>query len=131
MSVERHRPRLSRVSGLGLGLAGLALAGCVHTPRPTPDTRLPAAYEAPAGTALPQASLDRWWTTFNDPLLNSLVETALERSPDARSAAAVLEEARAVRRNQIRQIYIPNTPLTGSAKKTHTDILDSSGVLGM
>ncbi|CAN5383649.1 TolC family protein [soil metagenome] len=109
---------------LALGLAGLALAGCVNTPRPTPDIRLPAAYEAPAGAVLPQASLDRWWTTFNDPLLTSLVETALEKAPDARSAAAVLDEARAVRRGQIRQIYIPNTPLKGNAGRTHTEILD-------
>ncbi|MBU4435043.1 MAG: TolC family protein [Alphaproteobacteria bacterium] len=132
MIVERRRPWSSRsgVSMLGLGLAGLALAGCVHTPRPTPDTRLPAAYEAPAGTALPQADLDRWWTRFNDPLLTSLIETALERSPDARSAAAVLEAARAVRRNQIRQLYIPGTPLTGNAKKTSTEILDRSGAAG-
>jgi NodT family efflux transporter outer membrane factor (OMF) lipoprotein len=129
MTGEPRRPR-PFASGVSMLALGLALAGCVNTPRPTPDTRLPAAYEAPAGTVLPQASLDRWWTTFNDPLLTSLVDTALERSPDARSAAAVLEEARAVRRNQIRQIYIPNTPLTGSAKKTHTDILDSSGAAG-
>ena len=133
MTGERRRPRPFRsgvaVSASGLVL-GLALAGCVSTPRPTPDTRLPAAYEAPAGTVLPQASLDRWWTTFNDPLLTSLIDTALEKSPDARSAAAVLEEARAVRRGQVRQIYIPNTPLTGSAKKTHTEILDSSGAAG-
>jgi hypothetical protein len=32
---------------LALSLAGLALAGCVNTPRPTPDTRLPTAFEAP------------------------------------------------------------------------------------
>ena len=118
------------MSILAAGVAGLALSGCVNTPRPTPDIRLPAAYEAPAGTVLPQASLDRWWITFNDPLLTSLIETALEKAPNARSAAAVLDEARAVRRGQIRQIYIPGTPLTGSAKKTHTEILDSSGAAG-
>jgi NodT family efflux transporter outer membrane factor (OMF) lipoprotein len=115
---------------LALGLAGLVVAGCVNTPRPTPDLRLPAAYAAPAGAALPQASLDRWWTSFNDPQLTSLIETALERSPDARSAAAVLDEARAVRKGQVRQLYIPSTPLTGKASKTHTEILDSSGAAG-
>ena len=126
----RSRPLQSGASLLVLGLAGLALAGCVNTPRPTPDLRLPAAYEAPAGAALPQASLDRWWTSFNDPQLTGLIETALERSPDARSAAAVLDEARAVRKGQVRQLYIPSTPLTGKASKTHTEILDSSGAAG-
>ncbi|CAN5307525.1 TolC family protein [soil metagenome] len=128
MTGERERPRPFRsgASLLALGLAGLALTGCVNTPRPTPDIRLPAAYEALAGAALPQASLDRWWTSFNDPQLTSLIETALERSPDTRRAAAVLDEARAVRKGQIRQLYIPTTPLTGSASKTHTEIIDQS-----
>ncbi|MGR4865851.1 efflux transporter outer membrane subunit [Caulobacter sp. LARHSG274] len=121
----RRRPR-SGAALAALSLGGLALAGCVSTPRPTPDTRLPAAYEAPAGTALPRASLDRWWTSFNDPQLTALIDTALEKSPDARSAAAVLDEARAVRRGQIRQLYIPSTPLTGSAGRTHTKILDQT-----
>jgi len=121
----RPRPFRSGTSLLALSLAGLALAGCVNTPRPTPDTRLPVAYEAPAGTA--QANLDRWWTSFNDPQLTELIETALEKAPDARTAAARLDEARAVRRGQVRQIWIPGTPLTGSASKTHTDILDQSG----
>jgi NodT family efflux transporter outer membrane factor (OMF) lipoprotein len=114
--------------GLALSLAGLALAGCVNTPRPTPDTRLPTAFEAPAGTA--QADLDHWWTSFNDPQLTGLIETALEKAPDARTAQARLDEARAVRKGQVRQIWIPNTPLTGSASKTHTEILDSSGAAG-
>jgi NodT family efflux transporter outer membrane factor (OMF) lipoprotein len=130
MTDERPGPRLPRSGAVfaALGLCGLALAGCVSTPRPTPDTRLPAAYEAPAGTA--QANLDRWWTSFNDPQLTSLIETALEKAPDARTAAAVLDEARAVRKGQVRQIYIPDTPLTGSASKTHTDILKQSGAAG-
>lgn len=124
----RPRPFRSGASLLALSLAGLAVAGCVNTPRPTPDTRLPAAYEAPAGTA--QADLDHWWTSFNDPGLTTLIETALEKAPDARTAAARLEEARAVRKGQVRQIWIPGTPLTGSAGKTHTEILDSSGAAG-
>lgn len=130
MTRERDRPRPFRsgASLLALSLAGLTLAGCVNTPRPTPDTRLPAAFEAPAGTA--QADLDRWWTSFNDPRLTDLIETALQKAPDARTAEARLEEARAVRKGQVRQIYIPNMPLTGSASKTHTEILDSSGAAG-
>jgi NodT family efflux transporter outer membrane factor (OMF) lipoprotein len=129
MTGERTRPRPLRSGAAlaALGLSGLALTACVSTPRPTPDTRLPAAYEAPAGTALPRASLDRWWTSFNDPQLTALVEAALEKAPDARSAQAVLDEARAVRKGQVRQLYIPSTPLTGSASKTHTKILDRSG----
>jgi NodT family efflux transporter outer membrane factor (OMF) lipoprotein len=56
---------------------------------------LPAAFEAPArGAALPAASLDRWWTLYNDPQLTALVEEALGRSFDVRSAAARLEQAR-------------------------------------
>ncbi|KRA62015.1 transporter [Caulobacter sp. Root655] len=126
MTGERTRPRPLRSGAAlaALGLGGLALTACVSTPRPTPDTRLPAAYEAPAGTTLPQASLDRWWTSFNDPQLTALVEAALEKAPDARSAQAVLDEARAVRKGQVRQLYIPSTPLTGSGSKTHTKILD-------
>jgi NodT family efflux transporter outer membrane factor (OMF) lipoprotein len=126
MTRERGRPRPFRsgTSLLALSLAGLALAGCVNTPRPTPDLRLPAAFEAPAGAA--QADLDHWWTSFNDPQLTQLIETALEKAPDARTAAARLDEARAVRKGQVRQIYIPNTPLTGNAGRTHTEILSQT-----
>lgn len=107
-----------------LAATALALGACVHTPRPTPDTRLPAAFEAPAGAALPQQSLDQWWTAFNDPQLTALIETALEKAHDARRAQAVLDEARASRRSQIRQLYIPQTAAKGNGSKTHTDVLD-------
>src|SRR3990167_4538824 len=79
--------------GTLLAATAVALSGCV-TPAPKVDTRLPAAYAAPA------------------------------QAPDARLAAARLEEARATRQGQIRQLYIPSTPLTGSAKRTDTDIID-------
>lgn len=107
-------------------LVTLGLSACVSTPR-SADLRLPQAYEAPAGTALPEQTLDRWWTVFNDAALTRLIEDALAGSPDARLAAARLDEARAVRRGQIRQLYIPSTPLTGAASRTSTEIIDQSG----
>ena len=107
-------------------LIGAGLAACT-TPARQVNTRLPAAYEAPAGKPLPSQTLDQWWTTFDDPVLNDLVATALEKAPDARLAAARLAEARAVRQGQIRQLYVPQTPLTGSAKRTDTHIIDQSG----
>lgn len=114
-------------SAAAASVAGLS--ACVTPPRQV-DARLPAAYEAPAGTALPAQTLDQWWTTFDDPILDDLVATALAQAPDARLAAARLEEARAVRQGQIRELYIPQTPLTGSAKRTDTNIIDQSGTGG-
>ncbi|MDB5456272.1 MAG: efflux system, outer rane lipoprotein NodT family [Caulobacter sp.] len=125
-AAPRPRPHRMRPS-VALALAGLTLAACATTPPRQADTRLPAAFEAPAGRTLDAVALQTWWTSFNDPELTALVETALARSPDARSAAARLDEARAVRRGQINQLYIPSTPLTGSASRTHTQILDQSG----
>ncbi len=107
-------------------VAGAGLAACT-TPARQVDARLPAAYEAPAGTPLASQTLDQWWTVFNDPVLNDLVATALAKAPDARLAAAKLAEARAVRQGQIRELYIPQTPLVGSAKRTDTHIIDQSG----
>ncbi|PHY20870.1 efflux transporter outer membrane subunit [Caulobacter sp. BP25] len=112
--------------GAALAATAAALSGCV-SPAPKVDARLPAAYQAPAGTPLPAQALDQWWTRFNDPVLNDLVTTALAQAPDARLAAARLEEARAVRSGQVRQLYIPSTPLTGSAQRVDTDIIDQNG----
>lgn len=122
--------RPGRPSGSSHALLAAAalvgLAGCT-TPARQVDVKLPAAYAAPAGAPLAAQALDQWWTAFDDPVLNDLITTALAQAPDARLAAARLEEARAVRQGQIRELYIPQTPLTGSAKRTDTDIIDQSG----
>jgi multidrug efflux system outer membrane protein len=74
------------------------LASCALGPTVrTADTRLPAAYEAPVGTASPSADLARWWSLYNDPQLEALVTEALDHAPDALSAEARLREALAVR----------------------------------
>lgn len=73
----------------------LLLAACASGQVRHADTTLPATYDAPTGTA--PVELERWWTVFNDPQLNSLVEQALAASPTARTALAVLQEAQATR----------------------------------
>jgi NodT family efflux transporter outer membrane factor (OMF) lipoprotein len=83
------------------------------------DVRLPAAYEAPPAAPADAVPLDRWWTTFNDPQLTTLIDQALTANPDARSAVARLREAQASRTSALTQ-FLPQGDLAGSAKKTHS-----------
>lgn len=105
-------------------LAALSLAACA-TPRPA-DVRLPGAYEAPA--APPGAvALDQWWSAFGDPELTTLVEQALARNTDVRTAAARLQEVRAQRTSAILQ-YLPQGDARGSASRTETEQLSGTRV---
>ncbi|WP_269716111.1 efflux transporter outer membrane subunit [Caulobacter sp. NIBR2454] len=115
----------SRILGVA-ALAPLVLAACGTPPR-KPDLTLPAAYQAPAAPAPADAiALDQWWTAFGDPELTVLIQTALDRSPDARSAAARLEEARATRRGTLWDVYLPDGALDGSARRTETKLIDGT-----
>lgn len=98
-------------------LAGLALSACA-TPRKA-DVRLPAAYEAPAGPPAGTIPLDRWWLAFNDPELSGLIDQALARNTDARTAAARLSEARATRLEGLEH-YLPQGDVTGTTRQTDT-----------
>jgi NodT family efflux transporter outer membrane factor (OMF) lipoprotein len=99
------------------------LAACALGPRvPTPDVRLPAAYAAPAAAPASAVDLDRWWTAYDDPQLTGLVEAALVGAPDARTAAARLAEALAVRSSALAS-YRPQGQISGSATATDTKLL--------
>ena len=118
--IRSHRTRMRSVVPAALA-ASLALAACAHV-RPA-DTALPTAFEG-AKTAtdrVPAGSidLDRWWLSFNDPQLNQLVDQALARNPDARSAAARLSEARATRIESLTH-YLPQGDAQGGSKRTDT-----------
>jgi multidrug efflux system outer membrane protein len=98
-------------------LTVLALAACAH-PRAA-DVRLPGGYEALDGAPAGAIALDTWWTAFGDPELTTLVEQALARNPDVRTASARLDEVRAQRTGAIFQ-YLPQGDATASGRKTHT-----------
>ncbi|WP_404374022.1 efflux transporter outer membrane subunit [Sphingomonas sp. MMS24-J45] len=79
-------------------LAGsVSLASCTVGPDYRPAT--PAALGVPdaysvAADARAQADLTRWWTSFNDPLLTSIVERARTNNLDVAQAVARLRQAR-------------------------------------
>lgn len=75
-----------------------AAAGCAVGPKyRAPERTLPPGWselqEEAAAARSPEIAA--WWTAFNDPLLNSLVERAARSNLDLRRAAARVREARA------------------------------------
>jgi multidrug efflux system outer membrane protein len=96
------------------------LVSCALGPKvATPNTTLPTAFESQPTAGPATIPIDRWWTLYNDPQLESLVDQALTNAPDARSAFARLKEAKAVRSDALSN-YWPQGALKGSATRTDT-----------
>jgi len=104
-------------------LAALAVSACA-TPRKA-DLSLPAAYEAPAAAPAGALALDTWWTAYDDPELTALIEQALLRNPDIRTARARLDEVKAQRTSAILQ-YLPQGDATASGRRTDTEQIGGS-----
>ena len=99
------------------------LASCALGPKvPTPDVRLPAAFEAQPNAGPSTTPIDCWWTLYNDPQLESLVEQALLNAPDARTAGAQLKEALANRAEAL-SAFAPQGALQGSGSRVDTTVL--------
>jgi NodT family efflux transporter outer membrane factor (OMF) lipoprotein len=88
-----------------LGLA-LLLVGCEVGPNyKAPQTRLPAQYAfraatqpattQPVAVQAPPIRLAEWWRSFNDPILNDLINHAVQANLDLKIATARLIQARA------------------------------------
>lgn len=85
---------IALISLLAGSLAGCAgMKGVDQTPRAT--LTAPADAGATGGPVYQWPSV-RWWERYQDPGLNSLVDRALQRSPDLRLAQARLEQAAAI-----------------------------------
>ena len=75
-------------------LAAFMLSACSLAPTyERPDLPLPAEWNVPAQAQHPLA--ERWWTRFNDPVLDALVDEALRNNQDLEQALASVNSARA------------------------------------
>jgi multidrug efflux system outer membrane protein len=69
----------------------LLLGACTIGPNFTrPDVDLPADYGVPPVAA---PAVERWWTLFDDPALDRLVDEALAANHDLKAAAARIDQA--------------------------------------
>jgi multidrug efflux system outer membrane protein len=84
--------RATRIAAL---CAALATAGCSIAPQNPPAATLaaPAAWQTQVGPGAPVEA--QWWMGFGDPALNALVQQALARNGDLRSARSRLQEYQA------------------------------------
>jgi multidrug efflux system outer membrane protein len=80
---------MKRFNAAMLVLAAAVLAAC-GTLEPGKAT-----VDVPEAAAPAPASIERWWTAFNDARLNALVDEALANNLDLRIAMARIDEARA------------------------------------
>ncbi|WP_322596969.1 TolC family protein [Bradyrhizobium sp. SEMIA] len=78
-------------------MLGSSLTGCAVGPdyAGPPRLNLPSHWSTKAASRRDAGTLDRWWLRLRDPLLNRLIEEAVEANPSVAKAKAVVREARA------------------------------------
>jgi multidrug efflux system outer membrane protein len=76
-------------------LISALLTGCALGPDYNrPEINLPAQFASAADQNNEASALKNdWWSLYNDPVLNNLIETALKQNTDIRLAVARIEEA--------------------------------------
>ncbi|MEI6126411.1 MAG: TolC family protein, partial [Pseudomonadota bacterium] len=109
-------------------LPALLLTACAVGPDyKAPDPKVPKTWsEMPdKGVSASANEVIAWWETFSDPVLNSLVERAVQSNQDVRIAEARLREARAARDVTAADLW-PNLNSSGSYARTHVNTKTST-----
>jgi len=104
-----------RTAALSLLLTTTA-ACTIGPPYTRPPVTVPEAWrEAPTGTVGTESGtmLEKWWMTFEDPMLAGIIARAVEGNLDLKIAAARVREARAVR-GIAASASLPQVDATGS-----------------
>ncbi|MBR0706233.1 efflux transporter outer membrane subunit [Bradyrhizobium liaoningense] len=98
-------------------LLTIPLTGCAVGPDYTrPTVQLPKAWSDAKGRQATKDAmpLAQWWRRLNDPLLNSLIEEAVQGNLDVAAAKARIREARALQRQSVGALF-PQISASGSA----------------
>jgi len=112
--------------GVRLQSAGLVLllyfSACTVGPNyERPEVAIPSAWKEAQqkGIDTQSAELSRWWTAFDDPLLNSLVDRAVKSNLDLRIAEGRIREARAFRGFTAADLW-PKVNVSGSYSRNRS-----------
>ncbi len=137
MTNSHHMSRLAAANAaLWVGL----LAACTAGPnfvRPTPQApahwsaqaTAPSADPAPHSSVTEQsADLRAWWSAFDDPKLDSLIERALNSNLDLRAAVLRIDEARA-QRSISAAAFWPTLSLDASYTRERFSVTTPTGAL--
>lgn len=107
----------------GAGIAMLVMSGCTIAPRGevVSPIVLPVDYSTSGTAALP----DKWWHSFDDALLDALIEEGLAQNFSIRSAWDRLHQAErmAVRAGAS---LLPEVGYQGSARRTRREVNDQT-----
>lgn len=117
----KYQRRGIRFRSAGLVLA-LFFSACTVGPNyERPEVAIPSAWKEAQqrGIDSQSAELTRWWTAFNDPLLNSLVERAVKSNLDLRIAEGRIREARAARGFTAADLW-PTADVSGAYSRSRT-----------
>lgn len=105
----------------------LLLTGCVAVGPDYSRTEAPVPAQFSAlekggfrGETPPGAFLDAWWHSFDDPLLDALMERLVSRNLDLRIASARLMQARA-QAGVASSAYLPEGGVTGEYRRIRRD----------
>lgn len=107
----KKRERIGRLAATAI--VTVMAGGCVSSEHRAPVVAVPATF-APYASQGDVSSLDRWWLLFGDTQLDSLINEALAHAPDAQTALAVLDEARATRSQALTR-FAPQGGIAASA----------------
>jgi multidrug efflux system outer membrane protein len=104
---------LSRI--VALLLVGSTLSACAVGPDYNrAPVQLPTTWTGGKAAPQKQLALSQWWKRLGDPVLNALIEEAVQGNLDVASAKARIREARATRRQAIGALF-PLVEGSGSA----------------
>lgn len=95
------------------------LTGCISSGTNFPKLAFPESWSGQKRDNLENQDpkrLEKWWTAFNDPILNALIEKTLKESPDRKIAKARILEGRGLLRTA-RSFQFPQIGFSGNQNR--------------